>query len=378
MLSLGERLVTRGHQVTMQTWTRWSHDVEAAGMAFAPAPEYRVFPTAGRPLKPYQAVVRAARETRPLLAEVRPAAVVADILTLAPALAAEMEGVPVATLIPHLLPTGGPGQPPYAMGARLPRTAAGRWLWRALAGYVEGAVRDGREELNQTRARLDLPALDHVHGGLSRRLSLVATFPQLEYPRAWPPWSRVVGPLLWEPAAADVELPPGDGPLVLIAPSTSQDPDHRLLRAALEGLAGAPMRVLATWNRRPLDRPVRVAPNVRLVDWVSYSRTMPHCDLVVCHAGHGTVARALACGVPVVACPSGGDMGENAARVDWAGVGVRLPQRLISPRPLRLAVERALADPMIGPRARALGAWAAANDAAGRAADAVEELARMV
>ena len=54
----------------------------------------------------------------------------ADILTLAPALAAEIEGVPWATLIPHVYPHGAPGFPIYSLGARMPRTAAGRALWR--------------------------------------------------------------------------------------------------------------------------------------------------------------------------------------------------------------------------------------------------------
>ena len=71
---------------------------------------------------------------------------------------------------------------------------------------------------------------------------------------------------------------------------------------------------------------------------------MPHCDVVVCHAGHGTLVRALASGCAVVACPAVGDMNENAARLDWSGAGVRLPRRFVAPRPLRLAVERALAN----------------------------------
>jgi UDP:flavonoid glycosyltransferase YjiC (YdhE family) len=186
---------------------------------------------------------------------------------------------------------------------------------------------------------------------------------------------RVVGPLLWEPPAANVELPPGDEPLVLVAPSTSQDPDHRLLHAALRGLADAPVRVLATWNRRLPSSPLPVPANARLVEWVSYARTMPHCDVVICHAGHGTLVRALSSGCAVVACPVAGDMNENAARVDWAGAGVRVPRRFIAPRPLRLAVERALGEPAIRARARELGAWSAAHDAADTAAHLVEELA---
>jgi UDP:flavonoid glycosyltransferase YjiC (YdhE family) len=375
MMALGQRLAARGHDVTLQTWTRWREQVEAAGMTFAPAPEYHVFPTRQRPLRPYEAAVKGARDTRPLVTELRPAALVADILTLAPALAGEVEGVPTATLVPHLFPAGARGHPPYALGARLPRTPLGRWLWEALEHPVGAALRQGRDELNETRRRLGLPPLEHVHNGISRQLCLVGTFPQLEYPREWPPWTRVVGPLMWEPPAQDVELPPGDHPLVLVAPSTSQDPDHRLLRAALEGLADAPVRVLATWNRRPLGGEVRVPPNTRLVEWVSYSRTMPRCDLVVCHAGHGTVARALSCGVPVVAVPASGDMAENAARVDWARVGVRLPWPLCRPRALRLAVERALGDGVMAGAARAIQAWAEARDGAERAADEAEAFA---
>jgi UDP:flavonoid glycosyltransferase YjiC (YdhE family) len=375
MLALGERLAARGHDVTLETWRRWREPVEAAGMTFVAAPEHDVFPTRDRPLKPYQAVVRAARETAELVERLRPAAVVADILTLGPALAAELGGVPVATLVPHVFPVSASEHPPYALGARVPRSAFGRALWRALARPMDGGLRRGRRELNHTRALLGLPPLAHVHGGISRRLCLVATFPQLEYPREWPPWTRVVGPLMWEPPADEVEPPPGDDPLVLVAPSTSQDPDHRLVRAALKGLANAPVRVLATWNRRPLGRPVPVPSNARLVEWVSYSRTMPCCDLVVCHGGHGTVVRALACGVPVVASPAGGDMGENAARIAWAGVGVRVPWRLCTPRGLRLAVERALAEPLIAGRARALSAWAGARDGGNRAADEVERFA---
>ena len=43
----------------------WREHVEREGMRFYAAPEYQVFPTRERPLKPYEAVVRAVAETRP-------------------------------------------------------------------------------------------------------------------------------------------------------------------------------------------------------------------------------------------------------------------------------------------------------------------------
>ena len=385
MIALGRALCARGHEVTLQTWRRWQTHVESEGMCFAPAPEYDVFPTGdpgSEPLDFYEAVVHATQDTLPLVRELHPDAVVADILTLAPALAAELCEIPRATLIPHVHPENKPDAPVYSLGARLPRTAAGRALWRRAQGPVQRGVERGRVELNQTRARLGLGPLAYGHGGTSRMLALVATFPQLEYPRTWPSWAHVVGPLMWEPPTVDVEPPTtasGRGaredPLVLIAPSTAQDPDHRLLGAALRGLADAPVRVLATWNRRLPSRPLPVPANARVVEWVSYARTMPQCDVVVCHAGHGTLVRALACGCAVVACPHVGDMNENAARLDWAGAGVRLPRRFVSPRPVRLAVERALSEPSISARAGELATWAAEHDPADTAAALVERLA---
>jgi UDP:flavonoid glycosyltransferase YjiC (YdhE family) len=161
--------------------------------------------------------------------------------------------------------------------------------------------------------------------------------------------------------------------VVLVAPSTAQDPSHRLLRAALEGLASEPVRVIATWNGREPDPPLPVVGNAVVVPWLSYSRTMPACDVVVTHGGHGTLMRALSCGCPVVVSPAGGDMAENAARVDWAGLGVRLPRRFCTPRGVRLAVRRALRLPRS--RVEGVARWIAAHDAGARACSEIERWA---
>ena len=102
-----------------------------------------------------------------------------------------------------------------------------------------------------------------------------------------------------------------------------------------------------------------------LVPWLSYSKTMPLCDVVVLHGGHGTLVRALAAGCSVVACPAGGDMNENAARVDWAGLGRAASRRGGWGRgSLRLAVRRAL-RPEVRARVAQVAAWAARTTAPG-------------
>jgi UDP:flavonoid glycosyltransferase YjiC (YdhE family) len=372
MIALGSALVERGHEVALDTWRKWREPVEAAGMTFTAAPEYQVFPTPDKPLKPYAAAVRAAREIQPFVHGFAPDIAVADILTPGPALAAELEDVPLATLVPHVHPFVGDGHPIYSIGARLPRTRFGRELWRwGNRRFVEGSLETGRDQYNETRARLGLAPLPYVHTALSRELTMVGTLPQLEYPRRWEPWVRVVGPLQWEPPGERVEPPPGSGPVVLIAPSTSQDPSHSLLRASLAGLADAPVRVIATYNGREPSSPIDVPANAVLVPWLSYSKTMPLCDVVVLHGGHGTLVRALAAGCSVVACPAGGDMNENAARVDWAGLGVRLPARWLGARSLRLAVGRAL-RPEVRARVSSVAAWAPTHDGARTASEQLE------
>jgi MGT family glycosyltransferase len=375
-ISLGRGLARRGHEVTIETWEERRGAVEGAGLDFAAAEEYRTFPPPEPDTDDGRHAADAARALLPLIERLDPAVVVSDILTLAPGLAAEAAGLPLATLIPHLYPVVEPGQPFFAIGLRSPRTPVGRGIWKAGQRALHVGLEHGRRGLNSQRERLGLPALDRFHGGISPDLALVATYPQLEYPRAWPTSVQVTGPMAFEVPHPDIELPPGEAPLVLVAPSTAHDSENRLVRAALEALAEEPVRVVATTNRVRPQSPIEVPANAVLVDWLSYSQLMPIAALVISHGGHGTVARALGVGTPVLITPITGDMGETAMRVSWAGVGRSLPWRLCRPGPLRWAARRVLADPGFAARARQIAAWGAEHDGAERGAELVEQLAR--
>ena len=374
-LALARELHRRGQEVLIETWEEWEDAARAEGLRFQAAQEYHVFPPPGPETPQGQTVARAARALARLMEEFEPDLVVSDILTLAPTLAAEVAGVPHATLIPHVHPVQEPGQPIYSLGFEPARTAVGRAAWKAAMPLIEGGLRQGRDEMNVTRARLGLPAVERFHGGISERLALVGTFPQLEYPRRWSAGAHVTGPLFFELEAQPLEIPEGPGPLIVVAPSTAQDPECRLLRVALEGLADLPVRVLATTNRHVPPEPLEVPANAVLTEWLPYSQAMPAADLVISHGGHGTVVRALSYGVPVLCCPAVGDMAENGARVTWSGTGLSLPRRLLSPGGVRLAVKRILGDPAYRRRAREIQAWSERHDGASRAADLVEQAA---
>lgn len=374
-IALGRALAGRGHEVTIETWEERRGAVEGAGLGFAAAEEYRMFPPPDPDSPEGSHAAEAARALLPLLAEMRPHAVVSDILTLAPTLAAEVAGVPRATLIPHIYPVVEPGLPFFAVGLQPPRTPLGRAVWHAGQRALNVGLEQGRGDLNKQRARLGLPSTERFHGGISPDLALVGTFPQLEYPRRRPAGVEVTGPMSFEMPHPGIELPPGDDPLVLVAPSTAHDSHNHLVRTALEALADERLRVVATTNRVVPQRPIEVPPNAILVDWLSYSQVMPVASLVISHGGHGTVCRALAAGTPLLISPFIGDMSETAMRVGWAKAGLSLPWRLCRPGPLRWAARRILDDPSFAARAGELAAWAKQHNGAERGAELVEQLA---
>ncbi|MEX0971879.1 MAG: nucleotide disphospho-sugar-binding domain-containing protein [Solirubrobacterales bacterium] len=374
-IALGRALAGRGHEVTIETWEERRAAVEGAGLGFAAAEEYRMFPPPDPDSPEGAHAAEAARALLPLLEEMRPHVVVSDILTLAPALAAEVAGIPRATLIPHIYPVVEPGLPFFAVGLRPPRTPLGRGIWHAGQRALNVGLEQGRDDLNRQRTRLGLAPTERFHGGISPDLALVGTFPQLEYPRRWPAGVEVTGPMSFEMPHPEIELPPGDDPLVLVAPSTAHDSRNQLVRTALEALASEPVRVVATTNRVVPQSPIEVPANAVLVDWLSYSQLMPAAALVISHGGHGTVARALAAGTPLLISPFIGDMSETAMRVGWAKAGLSIPWRLCRPAPLRWAARRILGDPSFARRAAELAAWAKDNDGAERGAELVEWLA---
>jgi UDP:flavonoid glycosyltransferase YjiC (YdhE family) len=102
---------------------------------------------------------------------------------------------------------------------------------------------------------------------------------------------------------------------------------------------------------------------------------MKDAAVVVTHAGHGTVIRALAAGVPLVCMPMGRDQNENAARVVYHGAGVRV-SRDASPDAIRQAIRTTIETPRYREQARALGEQIVRDAAESPAVRVLEELTR--
>src|SRR3954464_13227926 len=92
-IALARELGRRDHEVLVETWERWREAVEAEGLGFTAAEEYKTFPPPEQGSDGWRSAADAAIALAPLMDDFRPDVVVSDILTLAPALAAERAGL---------------------------------------------------------------------------------------------------------------------------------------------------------------------------------------------------------------------------------------------------------------------------------------------
>ena len=162
-----------------------------------------------------------------------------------------------------------------------------------------------------------------------------------------PAGHHYVGPLgVWEPATQPPAYldQPGD-PWVLVTISSQLQDDLPLLEAGLAALAGRAVRVVATLGA---DHSAEVAPtvpaNARLEQTVSHSAVLERGVLMVSHAGHGSVMKALWHGRPMVLVPWGRDQPGVAARAAALGVAQVVARDDVTADVLSAAVERALTD----------------------------------
>ena len=226
-----------------------------------------------------------------------------------------------------------------------------------------------RDEMNRNREALGLRPGTALDVGLSDRLVLVATLPSLEIPRAdWPPHAHVVGPCLWEyPAERRFDPPAGDGPLLLVAPSTAYDGD-RMISPALEAITGLGVRAVVTAGASALPDPLPAG--IVAATGVAHADVLPHVSAALANGGHGTVVRILSAGVPMAVVAGHGDQQENAYRVERSGAGVQV--RFPSTRSVARSLRRILRDDSYAAAARRVADEAAGIDGPRRAAELVE------
>jgi UDP:flavonoid glycosyltransferase YjiC (YdhE family) len=233
---LALRLRAAGHSATVYTGQRWIARLRADGLDAAELPGIVSGPDDPDTDWGFRLHGRAATMAPMLVDRLRanrPDLIVADTLTAAGGLAAELLGLPWVELVPHPLQLASIALPPPGSGLAPGRTPIGRARDAALRRLHDRSVQLGRQQRAAARAAIGLPAADP---GPAYRL--IATLPALEPARPdWPARTEVVGPLHWEPATGELAPPPGSGPLILVSPPTAVSGRAGLVAAVLAAAA---------------------------------------------------------------------------------------------------------------------------------------------
>ncbi|MBV8179023.1 MAG: glycosyl transferase [Mycobacterium sp.] len=325
-IAMCRRFSAAGDAPILLTGTEWLETARAAGVDAVELAG--LDPTADDDdrdagAKIHRRAARMAVLNLPQLRELAPDLVVSDVITACGGMSAELLGIPWIELNPHPLYLPSKGLPPVGSGLAPGTGVRGRLRDAAMRALTARSWRVGIRQRAQVRVEIGLPATDP--GPLRR---LIATLPALEVPRPdWPAEAVLVGPLHFEPTEHLLSIPPGSGPIVLVAPSTALTGTRGMAQTALDSLVpgtGLPVGARVVVSR--LNGPDLTVPSWAVAGLGRQDELLAHADLVICGGGHGMVAKTLLAGVPLVMVPGGGDQWEIANRVVRQGSG-----RLVRP-----------------------------------------------
>ncbi|MFW2369024.1 MAG: glycosyltransferase [Desulforhopalus sp.] len=159
---------------------------------------------------------------------------------------------------------------------------------------------------------------------------------------------KYVGPMFWEMAGNGLHMLQKPGPpWVLITLSTSPQPrDLTIVKTALESLEPIDVRVMVTLapghDQSALGR---IPDNAHVAGYIPHSKVLPHCCLVISHAGHGIVMKAMKYGVPMVLVPWGRDQPGVAMRAERLGTATVVARESCCVETLSEAISEVMNNP---------------------------------
>lgn len=236
----------------------------------------------------------------------------------------------------------------------LPTAVLGHFPYQLLLGPFAPLFESRLGEINAYAAELGLTPLAS-HQALVEAASLVLVpsyrpFDEIEAPAAnvmhVGPWrSERNGCETWRRRV------PGR-PLVLVGLSTSHQNQVALLQRLCDALAALEVEALVTTGAAIAPEWLRAAANTTVLRFLSHDAVLPSTDLLITHAGHGTVMAGVTHGVPMLCFPMGRDQPMIADRVARLGLGsVADPEAPVAE--IQRAVAAMLADAETRRRARA-------------------------
>lgn len=275
-----------------------------------------------------------------------------DILLFPALMVGELLNIPkmIVFHMPEYMP--GANRPPGNMGLRPGTGFLYRLRDKLLGKIMVTKFNEFKPGLNKIRAKLGLPPLQNTIELLEMAdMRIIQTLESFDVPvKPAPANVRYAGPILDDPDWIEEEewvSPWGkedEKPMVVISFSTTFQNQSEALQNCIDAMEGLPVNALVTLGMAMENNTFRVPDNVHLASAVKHSLVFPHAAAVITHAGHGTVIRALANGLPLLCLPMGRDQNDNAIKVEMKGFGLQLSPKA-EPKKIRTALLKLLEDP---------------------------------
>lgn len=276
---------------------------------------------------------------------------IVDMLLLPALIAGEALNIPKILVfhMPEYLP--GPNRPPGNMGLKPGNGLLIQLRDKLLGKLMNAKFNEFKPKINKIRADMQLPPLKNILDLMDMAdLRIIQTLRSFDVPILPAPANvRYSGPVLDDPDWVNSEkwISPWDGednrPLVVISFSSTFQNQAAVIQNCIDALEKLPVRGLVTLGIAMEDVSFNVPSNVKLIKSAKHSQVFPHTDIVITHAGHGTVIRALAHGVPLICLPLGRDQKDNANKVVMKGCGIKLSSKA-KPAKIKRATEKILED----------------------------------
>ena len=259
----------------------------------------------------------------------RPDLVIADFTMPVAGAAAQRRGIPWWTSHPSPCVIEAPGGPPAYLGGWMPGIGALGRSRDALAAKAVRGFKWGVHRLHRRRlATLGFPSLyreDGSEAAYSPECILGLGLRELEFEREWPAALRFVGPMLWSPPDIGAPPPHDDAINVLATLGTHLGWAKQRMGEQLEAVAQALPAIRLHFSDGRLDAGADAAHRaLQRHAWVDYPSWVPRMRAVLHHGGAGVMWECLRAGVPALVLPNDYDQFDHAARLQAAGVALRL------------------------------------------------------
>ena len=342
----------------------------------------------GSPLGLYRVILDMADSTRMLCRELPGAfaalgidCVIADQMEAAGGLVAESLGLPFVSVACALPVNREPGIPLPVMPFVYEDSERAFKIVEGSTMVYDWMMGPHHRAIAEEAQRLGLSPRSRLHECLSPLAQVAQVVPGFDFPRrALPPHFHHVGPLHAPAPGAAASLPPdlaprGDRPFVYASLGTLVSGRFELFKRIARACErqGAELLIAHCGGLDPAQ--AHKLENIgltRVRDFVPQLAVLERADAMISHAGANTVMEAIAARTPLLVLPVAFDHPGAAARVEYAGVGLRASPRFTGVGALSRKLRRLLDEPQFKERMAPLADEIRQAGGAPRAADVIE------